>query len=192
MRLPLAFVFIGALLPTLSQAQVPVGPPRYGLEASRQHSPGGIPLIGYSREVSGRWITEFYAMSRLNAESDPVIFARRALDSYEAQEQIQWADSRACPDLIPMLLRANDLPLPSVIIPLDESSRARRAVAGHPTPPAADGPGPYVFWTIAFGPVGNDVRFSTYGGPWHDWANEMEISLTPCWGDQMPSMPPRA
>lgn len=181
MHAPLLIAFVSALSPMLESGQTPVGPPRYGLDASWQHSPGGVPLMAYSREVSGRWITEFYAMSGLNAASDPVVFARRALDSYEAQEQVQWADSRTCPGLIPLLLRGNDIALPSLVIPLDEASRAERATLGPPAPPMPDGPGPYVFWAMAAGPLGHEVRFSTYGGSWHRWANEMEAELKSCW-----------
>lgn len=173
-------------VPSSALAQSPAEPPRYGLEASWEHAPGGFPLIGYSREVSGRWITEFYAMARLNAETEPVIFARRALDSYVAQEHIRWADSRTCPSLIPQLLRANDLPMPIVIIPLDDSSRARRDTTGPPAVAAPDGPGPFVFWAISFGQAGREVRFSTYGGPWHAWANVMESNLERCWSDEKP------
>lgn len=188
MKAPLAALSIAVLIPVGAQAQIPLEPPRYGLEASRQHSPGGrTPLIAYSREVSGRWITEFYAMSRLDGESEPVVFARRALDSYDGQEQIRWADSRVCPGMIPQLLRANRFPLPSVLIPLDEASRAQRAAIGPPSPPAADGPGPYVFWAMTFG-AGHEARFWTYGGPWHDWANQMEHTLKHCWGDEIPTV----
>ena len=192
MKALLAIVVLNGFSPALAQAQIAVAPPRYGLEASREHSPDGRnPLIAYSREIGGRWVTEFYSMSRLNAESDPVIVARRALDSYEAQEHVQWADSRTCPGLIPDLLRANDFTLPIVLIPLDEASRARRAAIGYPAPPAPDGPGPYVFWATTFGTVGNELRFSTFGGAWHDWANQMENTLEPCWNDAMPTTPPR-
>jgi len=186
----LALILTAMLFPSVALAQLPVGPPRYGFQASQQHSPGGFPLLGYSREISGRWITEFYAMSRLNAESEPVVFARQALDSYESQEHIRWADSRNCPALMPQLLRANDLALPVVLIPLDEPSRTRRSIIGSPAAPAADGPGPYVFWAIAFGPAGGELRLSTFGGPWHAWANDMEADLQPCWADEMPRIGP--
>lgn len=176
-----------ALLSAAPHVQTAVTPPRYGLDASREHSPGGIPLIAYSAEGNGRWITEFYVMSGLNGGSDPVVFARRALDSYEAQEQVQWADSRTCHGLIPHLLRGNDIALPSLVIPLDEASRAERATLGPPAPPMPDGPGPYVFWAMAAGPVGHEVRFSTYGGPWHQWANQMSGELRSCWSSERPT-----
>lgn len=166
-------------------------PPRIGLEASWRHNPGGIPVIGYSRSAGGRLNTEFYLMGSFAREpaAPAVVFARRALDSYEAQEQIRWADSRTCPGLVEAMLAANDLPLPLVILPLDERSRARAREAGSSTPPAADGPGPHVFWAPARGPVALGIQFETYGGVWVDWSNGVDRVLEPCWSDDPPLTP---
>jgi hypothetical protein len=168
-------------------------PPRIGLEASSLHNPGGIPVMGYSRTAGGRLNTEFYLMGSWGREpaGPAVVFVRRALDSYEAQEQIQWADSRTCPGLVEALLAANDLPLPLMILPLDEASRASAREAGYSTPPAADGPGAHVFWAPARGPVANSIQFSTFGGAWVEWSNGVDRVLEPCWSDDQPIRPAR-
>lgn len=183
----LVLLFVAMLVPSLALAQVPVSPPRYGMVASHEHSPGGSLLIAYSREINGRWISESYLMQRAGPEAEAVVFVRRALDSYDGQEYIQWADSRACKDLITRLRNANLLEMPTLVLPLDDDTRERgRAVGIHP-PPAADGGGPYVFWGPAVG-TGKDFQISAYAGPWHAWADEMELTLGTCWRDYQPSL----
>lgn len=175
--------------------QEPVGgsPPRIGVVASWRNSPGGGLVIGYAQNSGGRWITEFYSMSPWAADPaiEAVVFVRRALDAYEAQEQIRWADSRTCPGLVEAMLPANDLPLPALILPLDEGSRIRGRDAGYPPPPAPDGPGPHIFWAPARGPMAMDLQFSANGGAWVDWARSVDRVLEPCWRDERPVAPPR-
>jgi hypothetical protein len=179
---------------TQSAGEVPgaIRPPRIGVNASYAHNPGGILIVGYAAAASGTWISEFYLMSGMREPGpDPVVFVRRALDSYEAQEQIRWADSRTCPGLISALLPANDLPLPTFILPLDQTSRTRAWDMGPSAPPSPDGPGPHTFWGPSRGPAGSTIEFSSFGGPWVDWARSLDRVLEPCWSDARPGMPER-
>jgi hypothetical protein len=181
--------------PSQSTEDAPAGghPPRYGVEASRRNNPGGGFVIGYAENRGGRWITEFYSMRPWagNPAQDAVVFVRRALDAYEAQEQVEWADSRTCLGLVEAMLSANDRPLPTLIIPLDEASRTRGREAGFPAPPIPDGSGPHVFWAPTWGPVASNIQFSAYGGPWVEWSESVDLVLDPCWQDERPIAPPR-
>ena len=144
-------------------------------------------IAGYAEALSGTWISEFYLLNNWRLPGQPaVVFARRALDSYEAQEQIRWADSRTCPGLISALAAANALPLPTFILPLDETERTRARGLGPGAAPMPDGPGPHTFWGRAWGEAGMTIQFSTYGGPWVEWARSVNSILEPCWQDQQP------
>ncbi|WGM30054.1 hypothetical protein [Brevundimonas sp. NIBR11] len=169
-------------------------PPRIGISASHAHNPGGGLVIGYATHRGGRWVSEFYSMGAWpsNPAAEPVIFVRRALDSWEVQEQIQWADSRTCSGLTEVLRPANDLALPILILPLDEASRMRIRETAPPPPPMADGPGPHIFWAPGRGQTGHEIQFSSFGGPWVDWANSVDRVLEPCWQDERPVRPPDA
>ncbi|MFJ6025386.1 hypothetical protein ACIQC9_12420 [Brevundimonas sp. NPDC092305] len=187
MKLLVTLVLATFSIGTPAFAQLPVSPPRYGSDASWEHSRGGALLIGYASEGSGRWISEFYLMPGLSAGGEPVVFARRALDSWDAQEQIRWADSRTCEGMLSTLRLVDQLEMPVVVMPLDDQARARRRALGHSTPPMPDGPGPMVFWAPSAGPVGVEFRLTTYGGPWPEWAGAMSRVLAPCWTDEVPS-----
>lgn len=165
-------------------------PPRIGVNASQAHNPGGGLVIGYAGyRLGGRWVSEFYSMGAWasNPAAEPILFVRRALDSWEAQEQIRWADSRTCPGLVAALRPANDLALPLLILPLDEASRTRRLEAGYTPPPS---PNSYEFWSPASGPLGNSLQFAANGGPWTDWAQSVDRVLEPCWQENRPINPP--
>lgn len=185
-----AWLLLAALalpLPAIAQSPEAVSPPRYGVAASQYRAPpspdGGRLLVGYASNDSGRWITEFWLVS-----TEPtVIFVRTALDAWEGQEQIQWADSRTCSGLVPILLRANELRVPGLIIPLDDASRARSGDYPPPAPPAADGPGPWVFWAPGKGGAALDVQFSSYGGPWVEWSMSLRTALQSCWTSEPPT-----
>lgn len=186
--IPLAFAALALPLPVLAQSPQTISPPRYGVAASHDRAPAaGRLVIGYASNDPGRWITEFWSMS-----SQPtVVFARTALDAWEGQEQIRWADSRTCPGLIAILLEANALSVPGLIVPLDEGSRARARQVPPPAPPALDGPGPgaWVFWAIGSGGSALDVQFSAYGGPWVDWGRRLRTALHSCWAADQPAGP---
>ena len=181
--------------PALAMAQEPdaVSPPRYGMRASYDHAPQGALVIAFARSDPARWITEFWVVSSgwMREGVDPVVFARRALDSWDGQEQIKWADSRDCPGLVEALLSANELRVPGVIVPLDDQSRSQAREAGYSSPPAPDGVGPHVFWAPGRGPAGLEVQFSAYGGPWVEWSNATASVTESCWQSQRPPYPER-
>lgn len=183
-RLMLLAVTAAALaFPALSQARQSSSPPRYGVSASHERAPtGGRLVIGYATNDPGRWITEFWSMT----SRPTVVFARAALDAWEGEEQVRWADSRTCPGLVQTLLEANRLTVPSLIVALDQEAQARSRKSGRPAPPQPDRPGPWVFWAPAQGGSATDVQFSAYGGPWVDWSGRVNTALQPCWSGEMP------
>lgn len=181
----LALAALTLPLPAIAQAPGAVSPPRYGVAASYNRAPpdGGRLLVGYARNDPGRWITEFWLVS-----TEPtVVFARTALDAWEGQEQIRWADSRTCSSIVPILLRANELTVPALLIPLDDASRARARDYQPPAPPIPDGGGPWVFWAPGRGGSAMDVQFSAYGGPWVDWGASLRTALQSCWTAEPPA-----
>jgi len=190
---PFATVAIAAALssPCFAQSPESISPPRYGVRASQEHAPSGNFLVAFAENNPGRWITEFWTVypSWKNPNARPVVFARRALDAWNGQEQVQWADSRTCSGLVEGLLGANDLPLPGVIVALDEGSRLRARESGVGAPPRADGPGPSVFWAPGRGPAGMEVQFSAYGGPWVEWSKQVASILRSCWQSERPPYP---
>lgn len=176
-------------LPAIAQTPDAVSPPRYGVTASHHRAPpgGGQLLVGYASNDPGRWITEFWLVS-----TEPtVVFVRTALDAWEGQEQTRWADSRTCSSVVPILLRANELSVPDLILPLNDASRARARDYPPPAPPAPDGPGPWVFWAPGKGGSAMDVQFSAYGGPWVDWGRSLRNELRACWTAEPPTRPAR-
>lgn len=190
---PFVMVVLATALPspTLAQSPEAVSPPRYGVRASQEHAPRGSLVVAFAENNPARWITEFWTVSPgwMAPGANPVIFARRALDAWNGQEQIQWADSRSCSGLVEALLGANDLPLPGVIVPLDEASRVRARESGFGSPSAPDGPGPSVFWAPGRGQAGMEVQFSAYGGPWVEWHQHVGSILKSCWQSEKPPYP---
>lgn len=186
MKLPVALTFAILGIATAAHSQNMVRAPRYGMAASQEHSPGGQLLIGYSRERYGRWISESYVMPFQADTEERVVFVRQALDSFNAQEQIRWADSRRCEGLIETLTKAESLEMPQLVFPINRASMERANQIGYPLPAMPDGPGPYVFWAPAFGLAATDFQLSAYRGPWHDWADEMERVLGLCWQAEQP------
>jgi hypothetical protein len=190
---PLVTVAIAMAISSPSFAQSPeaVSPPRYGVRASQEHAPRGSLLVAFAENNPSRWITEFWTVSPgwMAPGAKPVVFARRALDAWNGQEQREWADSRACSGLIEALLGANDLPLPGVMMPLDEASRLWAREIGFGAPLVPDGPGPSVFWAPGRGQAGMEVQFSAYRGPWVDWRNHVVSILRSCWQSEQPPYP---
>ncbi len=181
-------VATSAAAQTVSEAP----PPRYGVDASSRHAPRGYLLLGYARSDPARWITEFWSVSvpdQRDQEKPTVVFARRALDAWKGQEQIQWADSRSCSGMIETLLEVNALDVPMIILPLDEAARGRRGNSGLPNIPAPDALGPYVFWAPGWGASAEDIQFTTYGGPWADWTERASSVMQSCWVSERPTYP---
>jgi hypothetical protein len=166
-------------------------PPRYGVSASAKHAVRGNLLIAFAENNPGRWITEFWAVSPnwMAPGAKPIVLARRALDAWNGQEQIQWADSRTCSGLVEALITANNLPLPDVIVPLDESSRSQARESGIGAPAIPDGYGPSVFWAPGRGQPAVEFQFSAYRGPWVDWQAQVLATTNNCWQSDQPLYP---
>lgn len=89
------------------------------------------------------------------------------------------------------LLPANDHPLPTFVLPLDQASRTRVRDMGYPAPPSPDGPGPHTFRGPGRGPSGSISQVSSFGGPWINRDRASDRVVEPCREDMQPVPPER-